>query len=41
MLVLFASDVGCEVAEVAFSGRSQVSVGTPDSAGIEKGRSSP
>lgn len=29
--VPFASEVGCKVAEVGFSGRFQVSVGTPDS----------
>lgn len=37
-LMLFASEVGCEIAEVGFSGRFHVNVGTPGSTDItEKG----
>lgn len=38
MLVLFASRAGCEAAGVGSAGGSQVSVGTPGSADVEKGK---
>lgn len=34
MLILFASEVGCKIAEAGFSGRFHVNVGTPDNTNI-------
>lgn len=38
VLMLFASHAGCEAARVGSAGGSQVSVGTPGSPDMEKGK---